>query len=289
MKMMKCHFTSESTDHMFKRMIEKAKKRTSAEDKDYIVLCVGLGGVGKSVLGMHAYQLYDEKGSIDWIAMDFEEFKRKARDIKKKELPRLLDYDEANVMSREAMTKNNRSLIKWYYRNRGLNIFHWWNNVSPKVDRSIIDERLHMLIYVPCRKVYYALPRPCFHKMMRDNKTEVLTLPLIESQARKYAAWRGWFRDYQGPLRKAYDLKKRTSLMSGTDEFTDEKPIGEYVLARSLLMMDTRTFRLKVEPLIKEGKVKLGEHFVLTGVGHRKWTEAGQIALKEALSEDGVS
>lgn len=290
-KGIKCEIIpGEPYDRLFKKyVVGAARKKAFQRNNDFFVLCVGMTGTGKSSLGLHAYEAYDPEGcSLDYVALSLDEFKDSVRLVKDKELPKFLDYDEANVLSREAMTKTNRQLIKWYYRNRGMNIFHWWNNPSPRIDKELVDVRVNMVIYIYTTgspRKYYALPRKRIQQMLLDNKTDTLTFRLLQENAKKYAAWQGWFRSYGGRLWPGYVAKKDSAMVTATDEFIDDKPLDESAVAKAL-EVSRPTLRRRVPKWIDQGLIIQGRDFVINTLGLRKYTRDGVSRLQECFMEE---
>ena len=127
----------------FVDMISAAVKRISKDD-DFLLMCVGETGSGKSVLTLHGYELVDpENCSIDFISFCPEDHAKGMKDLmQKKEGVRFIANDEANIQKRNSSTKYNKDLIDLYFSIRGLNFFHWWNNPSLDIiDKVFIREK----------------------------------------------------------------------------------------------------------------------------------------------------
>jgi hypothetical protein len=125
--------------------------------------------------------------------------------------------------------------------------------------------------------------------MLIDNKTDTLTMRLLQEKAEKYAAWKGWFRDYKGHLKKPYDLKKTQAMSDATDDFTNEKPMAEYTFAKKTIGIDPKTFKSRVSRWINEGKLVESKDFIIDALGLRKWTLDGQEKVKECFVLEGGS
>jgi hypothetical protein len=187
-------------DIVFEQMIKNVRDAILNKDDDYVLLCAGTTGTGKSSLMLWGYELYaEELATVDNIGLTRESFANALKYASTLEgKGRFCANDEANISKREALTKYNRELIDLYFSIRGLKIFHWWNNPSiDMIDKPFIEERIKGLIYIATKdadvpRVYYFFRK---RELLRIwEKYQSLKLPLLKKIARQYAYYKGWFR-----------------------------------------------------------------------------------------------
>lgn len=207
-----------------KILMPGVRKATIEKDDDFLLGFVGVTGSGKSTLGFHALSLYTENPSIDFVALSRDRFARALKLASETKKPRYVDYDEADVIRRDAMTKWNKAIIKLYSKIRGKNIFHLWCHPSPQmIDRHQVEEVFNGLIFVYSkgspRFYYYFTKRGLLRVLDKYGNLKGKTLT---KAANEFAAWRGWFRKYDGPLWKDYLGLKRASMDETIDSFFKE-------------------------------------------------------------------
>lgn len=202
---------------------------TTEKDDDFLILCAGDTGTGKSMLMMHALDKYmSDYKSVDYVGLTKGSF---ASGFKKvQDVPvgfKFLGNDEANISKRDALSKYNKDLLDLYYSCRGLNIFHWWNNPSVDIiDKPFIKDRVKGFILITTKdknrpRVYYYFTKNALIKIFEKYKN--LDIKTIKKVKGKYASYKGWFRDYQGSLREDYLAKKNPRMIEKVDDF-----VGKY-------------------------------------------------------------
>lgn len=198
------------------------------KDDDYLLLCAGDTGSGKSMLMLHVMDEfmgeYADTSFIGLTRSSFADAFTKIRNVPKEF--RFLANDEANISKREALTKYNRDLLDLYYSCRGLNIFHWWNNPSvDMIDKPFIKDRVKGFILIVSKDV--KRPR-AYYFFTKENLLRILDkygdieLKTIRKVRKKYSSFKGWFRDYDGRLKKPYLDMKNPRMLEKVDEFQEK-------------------------------------------------------------------
>ena len=215
-------------DEHIEKTIYAIKNHILEKDDDYITLIIGATGGGKSTLALHILELImtEEKLNIDQVALSKEEFAYSLKSISKLPKPRALIYDEANINKRDALSKWNKELLDLYFSCRGLNIFHIWCNPSLQtLDKTFLQDRLRAVILVRGKDI--KKPRMYYYFRKNDimaifKKYENLNIETITKVRKKYAWFRGWFKDYNGVLKQAYLDKKNTRMKVKVDQFFEK-------------------------------------------------------------------
>ena len=227
-------------DSVFLRIIDDTYGKLNVGEDDFLLLCCGTPGTGKSMLMLHALDHYlKEKGSMDYVGLDKEDFAKALRNTKDQPLPRFCANDEANISKRDSLAKYNKELIDLYLSIRGLRIFHWWNNPSLDIlDKHFIEERIKGVIFIATKetkrpRVYYYFRKKDLLKMW--EKYGNLKLNLLKKVKKQYAYYKGWFKDYNGPLKAAYMLKKNKRMDVKVDGFFDKYGLAEECINRAEL------------------------------------------------------
>lgn len=232
-----------SYDANLDRIIGHVRYLTTEKDDDFLILCAGDTGTGKSMLMMHALDFFmkDHK-SVDYVGLTKGSF---ASGFKKvQDVPigfKFLGNDEANISKREALSKYNKDLLDLYYSCRGLNIFHWWNNPSVDIiDKPFIKDRVKGFILITTKdkhrpRIYYYFTKNALVKIYEKYKN--LDIKTIKKVRGKYALYKGWFKDYQGDLRMDYLNKKNPRMIEKVDDFFGkygDKPVNNLLGLKTL-------------------------------------------------------
>lgn len=211
-------------DEVFEKVLLRVKEDMKEKKDDFLLMCVGTTGSGKSSLMFHAYEVLDLEGcSVDYVGLDPKDFATSLYKVRKKKGFKFAANDEANISKRNALTKFNKDIIDLYFSIRGLEIFHWWNNPSiDYVDKVFIEERIKGLIYIYTkdkdrpRKYYY------FRKVdliRLYEKYGDLKLKTLDKYGNEYKYYEGWFKPYKGKLWEPYLEKKRSRMEDKIDSF----------------------------------------------------------------------
>jgi hypothetical protein len=295
------HDSTRRVDIVFSNLINKlALPLLTEKDDDILVLCVGETGSGKSMLMLHAYDEFaGEEAIIDNISFNRENLADNLDRIKS--LPKHLrfnGYDEANVSKRDATTKFNKALLDVYYTIRGLNIFHWWSNPSLEmIDKPFIKDRVTGVFLITTKSMdrprtyYYFKKEKLLQIFKKYNNLDYETLNRVK---KKYASYKGWFKDYTGVLKQPYLDKKNPRMDEKLLEF--KAKFGTKVDRRG-----SKVYTLnQVSGLIKYAKqtiynkVKTGffadDEFIKNGAGSEVLlNEAGVLRLYKSKLNMGAS
>lgn len=280
-------YSQDYIDIFTKNVIAQIKKTIGGKDDDFLLTIVGTTGTGKSSLSLHLYELFDEQGcSVEFIGLDQKDFATAVQNAKNKEQPRFCCYDEANV-NRSAHASNwNKDLEDLYLSIRGLQIFHVWNNPSAqKFPRTFIEERMKGMIYIFTKdkdrpRLFYYFTKKgmldlydeCKGKMSHQNFSKL---------GKKYAKFRGWFKDYDGKLLNDYRNKKSSRMDVKVDDFFS-KYASEDVLTITQVAKQfgvhqntiARWFAKLGSDLVE------GEDYIVNAAGHKRFGRSGIEKLK---------
>lgn len=218
----------EDYDDGLKLLAKSATTFLRDQNDDNLIIAIGPRNTGKSMLMLHMMQMFmGKEASVDYIGLNRQQFAEALKRAKDKpNLPRFCANDEANISKRDAMTKFNKRVIDLYYSIRGLKIFHFWCNPSlDMLDKPFIEELVKGIILITDKsddrpRVYYYFRKKGILKIL--NKYGDLKLDTIKKVRKKYSWYRGWFRDYDGPLRAAYEEKKTARMNFKVDDFFNE-------------------------------------------------------------------
>ena len=215
-------------DVIFENLVSKSiPQRLKDNNDDNLWLCCGTTGSGKTGLGLHAEDMYmKDKASVDFIGLDKKSFADALQKAKDSPKPRFCMNDEANISKRDSLTKYNKDLIDLYLSIRGLGIFHWWNNPSADLlDKHFVEERIKGLLFITTKdtkrpRIYYYFRKSDLLKIW--EKYGNLKLDTLRKIRKEYAYYRGWFREYKGPLLERYLEKKNSRMDFKVDDFFEK-------------------------------------------------------------------
>lgn len=222
-------------DEFTEKTVNYIREHIQSKDDDYVTLIVGSTGGGKSTVALHMLDIFmpEDRIDINQIALSKEEFASSLKSIIKQPKPRALIYDEANINKRDALSKWNKDILDLYFSCRGLNIFHIWCNPSLQtIDKVFLEDRLRSVIIV--RGKQKKKPRFIYYFRKADllkiyKKYDNLDLQTIIRVRKKYAWFRGWFKDYNGILKQEYLEKKDNRMKVKVDQFFDKYADDEYM------------------------------------------------------------
>lgn len=273
-------------DEYLESTFKSVNKHISSKNDDFLCLTVGDTGGGKSMLNLHILTIYmpEEMLSINQVALSREEFATSLKDISEAPKPRALLYDEANVNKRDSMTGWNKDIMDLYFSCRGLNVLHLWANPSLNLlDKAFIEDRLRAVILVKGKgniRYYYYFRKADILDIFR--KYGNLNLDLISRVRKKYAWYRGWFRDYNGSLKAEYLEKKENRMMKKVKNFFEKYGDDGLIKRNDLmkaLMISESTFKKHMDKLVPE------KHIIISGGGRIKFTQDGAEEMKRILIE----
>ena len=276
------------TDRAFVQFIKTIKERNEENDDDFLLMCVGETGTGKSTLMIEGMELYNPDLNEDYIGLDPKDHATALKRASEYDGPRFCSSDEANVQKRNATTKYNKDLIDLYLAIRGTNIFHWWNNPSLDIiDKFFIQEKINAIIYIFTKdkyypRLYYVFTKKSILKIFEKNKNK-LTLKILKDSANKFAEYQGWFNKYDGPLWAAYTEKKKRRMVVKIDDFftkyaDDDK--STQVQAADKVGCHRVTINKRVKKLEEEDDWIQGEDYIRSGT-KEYYLPAGIMKLKK--------
>lgn len=281
-------YTDDVIDPITKQLVINIRETINSKDDDYLLPIIGTTGTGKSRLALHLYEIFDSDDcSVDYIGLDQKDFATAIKNAKDKDHPRFCCYDEANVNRSAHMTKWNQDLEDLYLAIRGLQIFHVWNNpTAQKFPRTFIEERVKGLIYIFSKDVgkprlFYFFTKAALLQMYDDSK-KLLSHQNIKKFAKKYALYRGWFKDYKGKLMEPYNNKKLARMDVKVDSFFDKyasEDLLSQVQAAKQIGVSDKTVANWFDKL--GGIMVPDEDYVLTGAGHKRFTQSGVEKLRD--------
>lgn len=277
-------------DEFLEKTFQKVRDDITSKNDDYLCLSIGSTGVGKSSLNLHILDIYmpPERLNIDQVALSREEFASSLKKVTSQPKPRALLYDEANINRRDSMSGWNKDILDLYMSCRGLNVLHLWANPTLNlIDKSFIEDRLRGVILV--RGKDKNKPRYYFFFRKKDiltiyRKYGSLNIDIITKVRKKYAWYRGWFRDYNGSLKEAYLEKKENRMNKKVDQFF-EKYGEDGMTSRSDVIKALDAHELTIAKYTK--LLDFGKHYEITSTGRYKYTKEGVEHLRVLLTNRG--
>jgi len=269
-------------DRGFEYVMKDAAKKIEEKNDDFLIMCVGETGTGKTNLSFHAMTLYlKEKADFKYFTIRQQDFADMMKKIVKEPLPRFLCFDEANVDRRESMTKFNRQLIKLYFKIRKLNILHWWNNPSADmIDLRLIKERIKGLIYIFTKDVkkprlYYYYTKDGLLKLYEKHGN--LTHKTLRKHAKKFAFFRGWFWEYNGKLWDEYNNMAVDRTIEDVNEFSEiygsnKKGLTGAAIGRKIGVSKGTIMRYS-KSMIENEILELDKDYYVTPLGKKLYYE----------------
>lgn len=276
-------------DPMFEQVITTVRTNIHKKDDDFMIMCGGSTGTGKSSLMFHAYEAYDEQPSINHIGVNQKTFATALKNAKEQSSNRFCANDEANISKRGHATRWNKELLDLYFSIRGLQIFHWWNNPSLEIiDKPFIEERIKGFIYIYTKDMN--IPRQYYY-FRRDDLLKLylkhgnLKLQTLRKHGKRYAYYQGWFRKYNGSLWKPYlelkDLRMGERVEDFYFEFGDE--VYNMTALAKLLGVSDQTIRRHRDKLTSEDKLINQIHYKKNAAGYYFFTANGKDKIEESI------
>lgn len=279
-------------DIVFENIIKEVGRTLGTKDDDFLEMCIGTTGTGKSNLMMHAYELLDpEHCTVDAIGLDRVTHAQALKAATTLKGIRFCANDEANVNKRDALTRYNKMLIDLYMAIRGLQIFHWWNNPSvDMLDKVFVEERIKGLIFIVTKdkdrpRVYYYFTKDGLLRLFEKTKGK-LTMKTLKKYAKEYAYYKGWFRAYTGKLSADYLKKKEARMVDKVEDFFKEfgqEDISTQADMAKTFGVDPSTVLRKKQELIKNGWLVEGEDYTTNTQGKAFFTQTGKVKIEEGL------
>jgi len=222
-------------DQGLSKLTSHFAKTIEQGNDDALVIITGAVGTGKSNLGLHIISQYNHKPDIQQVALTRKQFAQAHENLNKQyraQTPRrFIFYDEADLTSRNSMTEWNRDVLHLYNTNRILGGLHLWCNPSIEyLDKFFVQERIRGVFFVYTKDVnrprkYYFFTKKAILEMLEANKK--LTHGSLKKYAKKYAYYRGWFKEYKGPLLQSYMTHKAESASEISSSFYEKYIQGD--------------------------------------------------------------
>lgn len=257
-------------DHIMCDMIKDIRHKLIDKEDDFLLVCCGPPCTGKSMLSLHIMQDFlGERANIKYIGLNKSSFAAALKESKEAELPRFVLNDEANISKRESLSRYNKDVIDLYLSIRGLRMFHWWNNPSlDMIDKHFIEERIKGVIFINDKaddrpRLYYYFRKIDLLRIW--DKYGNLKIKLLSQIKKEYSYYRGWFRQYVGPLTEAYLDKKTGRMNDKIDHFFERYSSRgeEYMIAdiARLLKISSPSASKYINIFLKEQTLREGEHY----------------------------
>lgn len=283
--------TGQSYDDGFKHVMDICKRDISNKEDDFILLCVGTTGTGKSHLMLHGLEYYlGDEASIDYVGLNPKDFSTALKVTTEKQLPRFLSYDEANISRRDHSSNWNKRLLDLYYAIRGLQIFHWWNNPSADIiDKPFIKERVKGLIFIFTKskdkpRLYYYFTKKGLLNIY--DKYGNISLNTLKKYGKNYAFYRGWFTVYNGFLLEQYNNKKASRMIEKVGDFYKE--FGGESWAQSEIAkecgVDPKTVSRHVHKLIDNNELVIDRDYTENIQGRKLFNRTGKDKIIFSIS-----
>ena len=170
-----------------------------------------------------------------------------------------------------------------FFAIRGLNVMWLWCNPSlDMMDKFFVKERISNVVLV--LKIGEKM-RPYYYFNKKDiltilDKYGHLDLNLLKKVRKKYALYRGWFREYQGDLLKPYLEKKEERMQEKVQTFfesysenKDEKWITENDLFRSLDVTTLTSGKPRIRKILRDNGFVTDDNYKITPFGHHMYKE----------------
>ena len=268
-------------DPLLHRVISTVDDVMQANNDDYIMMCFGTTGTGKSSLMLHAFESYDPEGcDVRFIGLNKQSFATALNEAREKKDRRFCANDEANVSKRDHSSTWNKDLLDLYFAIRGLQIFHWWNNPSLDIlDKPFIEERIKGFIYIFTKskdkpRLYYFFRKADLLKLYEQIGN--LKLKTLRKHAKKYAYYRGWFKKYDGKLWQPYVEKKGERMEEKVVDFFDKYGSNKLTQAdiASRMGMSKQSITNYMKELLTNGDLVEGDDFVVNSAGKKYFVPA---------------
>lgn len=268
------------TDDFLPKLIAKRKSKhvkTDGEcEEDTFWILTGDVRSGKSTLGKHIINDWcDGKAYAHGICLHTETFleaHKIAIDLHKKDKPRYVMFDEANINKFLQASKEVRSIVSLYNTNAVFGICHIWCwpdvNQFPKDIGPLRATGIFFVIKYDANKprFYIYWPREEIKRMIADRND--LTNDNLKRLAAKYNTILGRFKKYKGILNHSYisiKLKGATQVFNNVYESLSKKkketaldnstPLGCTKVSR-LFDMPVNSAQKWLAKVDREGRIK---------------------------------
>jgi len=277
---------------------EEARYSCLENDDDALYLVVGPTGSGKSTLALHLHQVFmKEEASVDYIGLNRDSFAEAygnaLKRVKEKKPLRICVWDEANISRRDALSKFNKQLINIYMKNRALRMLHIWCNPSVQmIDNIFIKERIKGFFYCPSKektvRPYYYIPKEGLLKIY--DKYKSIDEPTIKKTVKEYALFKGWYREYKGPMKEEYLKKKLKETEESSEEWVETwRNTNTGLLETQKVLNKTGISYNTLRNYIERGNLIEGKDYEVSATGVRKYYPTVLETIKEVAKQNYIN
>lgn len=211
----------EFVDKNFRRLIPLIKARMTRTNDNCTILCFGPTGSGKSSLGFHGVNIYNDGGGVDVDTVGFDNlsFSQALAKVKNVRGASLM-HDEGNFSKRDSMSQKNKDTIDLWFSFRDKEWFIWLNNPSADyLDKELVQgDLVNFFVFIHAKQArYYLFTR----KQLQDlfSAFGSLSSKVIKKHGKRFASWDGWFRKYSGQDWDDYLVRKRSRIDNKLDDY----------------------------------------------------------------------
>lgn len=281
------------TGPLFLKVIDGIAQVMDEGTDHFPLFIMGDTNTGKSSVLLTIYDRLFLRATVDNIAFTRAEFARVQARVATEDHPRFVGYDEADVNSKEAMSRWNRDIKKLFDNTRFSKIL--WVLCNPSVrglDKAFIeDEVIKGLVVIidkatdrPRRLVYYR--KKDLLKLVDAGISLSLRNLIKKPIMVKYAYLLSWFRKYDGRLWVAYQEKKTKRVEEHHLTFGETWGKGSFnqgAVAKQL-HVNPKSVKRYTELLIEEGQIRVED--VLSPSGHWSYTKDHIDLLRSRMQQN---
>jgi len=283
-----------NVDSVLLSIVDNKREHIASKEDDNLILIVGDTGSGKSNLALHIMDHYlNDAMSVDLIGLNRDSIAKAIGKATTMPLPRACLLDEANINKRDSLSKFNKDMMDLFFAIRGKQVFWLWCNPSlDMMDKFFIKERINSVIYVMKKgtssRAYYYFTKKSVLEMLK--KYGNLEMSLLKKVRKKYALYRGWFKEYVGDMKKPYIDKKEERMTEKVENFMTNwvtEPKDKEKLKPSEILkradISVGTFKKYQREFIESGDLIEGENMFTDAIGRKKYAPSVVILCMEKL------
>ena len=212
---------NQKVGYAFKKLAKAIKKRIIETDDNCTIMCFGSTGSGKSTLGFHFGNAFNDGKGVDVDLVGFDKKSWAESLSRMKDVKGLFGInDEANISKREAMGQYNKDVIDLLFSIRGKNMCLWMCNPSADyLDKVLVEEGLiNFFVFINKKQKEYLI---FSQKQVLNfvNKHGNLKFETMQKHSEPYSMWKGYFNAYTGKDWDSYLEKKNERMNDKLDLF----------------------------------------------------------------------